>query len=1234
MLNSLRTARRRLAPERAAHRETTGAASGVGATYRSGWPRRGAAAICLAVVASLVLGSAGVASAAPPDRRHRPAGPVSIITPTDGSSVTQPVSVLVRTAKSARGFGAVLDGRSVTTDFRRRSATELTASLGGEHALRPGPHTLTVRARDRHGHDGSQSVRFVVDPRPDLAQATSGLAYPVGAYIDTMANWPGTSCTRVSIGSDFYPSIATTPNVSTCVPGAAYVALFDAGTLGYENSQYLPIGKGAGAALSAFLAGYVGDGSQHLVVLTGPAGSVAGDPVLGESGLGESAFSFVFRLAHGVGDLADIVTDNLGAENVGKPLDSSGAGADGQLRGWLEPAVQPDSSIRYGFTPADHAQVSTSDTTHVEDVPFLISWSPTGRYFDPTASYELLRVPHWSQTTTAMTFSSAGADAAGRWRFTPTTIGDGSVSIVNTFSSLCLSISNGDGTVEQSPCDTSVHQSALQQWRLQPQAGDTFSVVSNLNPRLALSVSRNTDGTYTPVMSASAPERFQISSPALSLGASGGSGPTPLVVTGGTTGQQLTVQPARPGPDHTGDPSQQWFEVPSVAADGEVKLVDAASNECVDVLQTQPANQVGTYPCDPNARDQANQLWRPLTAPAHGVSGVTALVSDLSSEGVRLVLTLTGDPTSGQTVALAADSSTSGQRWTLPGSNTMTVDDQRYASFNPATTQGVQVLGLDSALRPVAGTPAMIPLDLGSDVDQSSLTQLAQLLSDLRSEHAAVLVQTIGQPRPTAAAWNDVATQIGTLGGTPAAFNALDGTSDYALLGCDGCTGAVQAGPAVTGQDSASSLTGVLGRTPTSDWQPVTGGPGDTDDGFLPLVWQRPQPWPVPAGVSAAADLAAREYLAPRIGLTANACYTAPTPDVRSAYCAVNTNWADKKAALADVPYAAGNGFSDADLSAVKQQLQSEFSELSAAQQLITNMQAPLTGASTSLAAQLPALVSHITADISSQVQEQQDVQASMAAIFSTMVALGGVDAPAAVEFGLTLLEGGFDIADTVWGDSDGESGLADIHVRAADLVAELQDRIQKTSDGFARAFDLIASDPVKLKTIAANVAGPWASTDVEQQQIRQAAVNGADQQLYSELLPAYYQRWSVPVPPPGKRVSDYTCTLRFFPDDELVIAPFAGEPDSATYQPITGFSPTGTRQSGTVWALGRADSITQLTSGRRSAMLTPPAQLTDPMFTARNSGGVGMSKVQFFSQSSLPTKSGTPTDLGESCGY
>jgi hypothetical protein len=285
---------------------------------------------------------------------------------------------------------------------------------------------------------------------------------------------------------------------------------------------------------------------------------------------------------------------------------------------------------------------------------------------------------------------------------------------------------------------------------------------------------------------------------------------------------------------------------------------------------------------------------------------------------------------------------------------------------------------------------------------------------------------------------------------------------------------------------------------------------------------------------------------------------------------------------------------------------------------LITNLRAPYQGAGGTLEAYLQKTAGDI---LKNQLPgaSSSNIVGDDLNIFSFALSAGSYFFPEApIAAGALGISGGFlSLINSFLSQDNGQPTLQAFQDKASALGVDLATRLARASDQISQVFNLLATDPVKLKTAYDNAKDDssathdWAFTSDDISQMEDRLEFGAQQELWTSLMPAEYNLFSVPSPPNGQTVQkNYECIITT--SGQLVnYPPLADEPASATYSPVTSVSPSGSPQTPNVLALATG---TELDDIHNTAL--PTADATDPLFKARSAGGIGLFKPWFYQRS------------------
>ena len=546
--------------------------------------------------------------------------------------------------------------------------------------------------------------------------------------------------------------------------------------------------------------------------------------------------------------------------------------------------------------------------------------------------------------------------------------------------------------------------------------------------------------------------------------------------------------------------------------------------------------------------------------------------------------------------------------------NTMRIGNQSYsATLQPGTSAGFHVVVVDSAS--LAETyNAVLPTNTGSMAGDQAFQakMLAELESLTNAPHSLVFIQSVGHPGGSdrTPVWADIATQIGKLGGTPAIFNALDGTGGYAFAGRAGATSPLAEVSEPLTKDPAH-LTGLLARSQTTDFQPMLADPlRATNDQLLRITYQAPTPFPA---WSSPGERDAETWIGK---VATNICASdAPTCDVRAQYYeGWDKNWSEIESIL-DTPtnprFKAcpdGPGFTNQECETVRKQLSIEIGDVVHVHNYLDQLQEPFTTAQEALQFNLKAIGNKVLDAVAPRPGD--DATSQVFNIISFFVKLGVV-VPGPVSNVAAGLSALFSLLAYFTRD-DGQPDIYGPRVTAkvGELSQDTYNRFLQASAEMSSVGKIIVSDSGKLRAVADAVdTESWRLGDkfAAVAKMRQAG----DQWYYEALLPVVYKVAQVTPGPPGglRTANDYDCreSAPQEPHHQLL----ADEPASAQFPEITGFGADGAPRSD-IMAM-----VTTLDRNRGSARLgTPPASLIDPLFRGLDDprGGYGLQQLQFFS--------------------
>lgn len=489
------------------------------------------------------------------------------------------------------------------------------------------------------------------------------------------------------------------------------------------------------------------------------------------------------------------------------------------------------------------------------------------------------------------------------------------------------------------------------------------------------------------------------------------------------------------------------------------------------------------------------------------------------------------------------------------------------------------------------------------------------------------VVQTIGKPKAAGPEWGGVVSALAKLGANPILVNALDGTTEYALIGhLDYTQPAVESstaydhGPLGDPHYPAARLVGSLARArnyrlePTVSSTPTSARPdGLVNLDLIELAYQQPRAFPSLVASSErpateAEGAAAESFICRKLDLCkpVNGC-----PSVRACYWQKlgGTTWTSVRSDLGELAYPGkGSGFEDFTFKAVKGQLTIEISALQKVKDYFAKLQDPLDKS-----------VGQSFVDVSAISQKVVDSLKRPAVSNTTSWALGLVGKAVAVggflgppfsgaAAGLSAV---FGLAAYVSNETGRPILGSEVKAEAARLGAEMVHRIDQTRQvnyGLAR---LVASDYGKLMDLSVHATGDWEPSD-NPENVAVPLRTGTRQWFYEALVPTAYPY----LIRANNNARNVHCVMN---GGDRVGWP--NQPDSAQAWVTVGYDDIGNPIRNMFFfarGLGGANS--------------PPDSLAGEMFKSRNEGGLGIEKLSFFTPRVFNGKVAHAVNTGGKC--
>jgi hypothetical protein len=546
-------------------------------------------------------------------------------------------------------------------------------------------------------------------------------------------------------------------------------------------------------------------------------------------------------------------------------------------------------------------------------------------------------------------------------------------------------------------------------------------------------------------------------------------------------------------------------------------------------------------------------------------------------------------------------------------SNTMTVGPAVFQGSLPAGgSAGFQITIVDPfTVRGVISTTiatntANDSLTLDRKVQGEAAATLKSILN--YPGHQLVFVQTIGKPKAAGPEWEGVVEQLARLGANHVLVNALDGSSEYALVGhVDSNRPAVESstaydhGPYGARQYPPARLVGSLARARNYRFEvtvsstPTTANPGGMVNlGLISLAYQPARAFPI---LGADADpppapgegAAAESYICQRLGFCqdANSC-----PDMRSCYWQRfgATDWNGKQSELTEIRYPddgtkAKLGFVKTTFEAVKAQLFREISALVADKKYLLGLQEPLEKVQAESADSLKRISEKVWDSL--QRPEGSTSTAWVLGVIGKTLSIGsfagppvsGIAAGMAATFGLVSYlstETGQPILGT------------EVKAEAAQLGTTLIERLNLARQASYGLGKLVAGDYGKLMDLSHHAATDWLLPE-NPEAVATPLRLAAKQWFYEALVPVAYP-YLIRANDDAKRVQ---C--------RGIGSGWPAEPDSAEMWVTIGYDGNGNPIKG-MYFFARG-------FGRDSS---PPDSLGQEMFKPRRDGGLEMEKFTF----------------------
>ncbi len=518
-----------------------------------------------------------------------------------------------------------------------------------------------------------------------------------------------------------------------------------------------------------------------------------------------------------------------------------------------------------------------------------------------------------------------------------------------------------------------------------------------------------------------------------------------------------------------------------------------------------------------------------------------------------------------------------------------------------------------------------------------SVGEVQRLANDLnfsadQADRPLVVLQAWGTPRGKSAAWDAAAKAVERLGGTRQVFLALN-TNDprkengedanrkgpYALVGRVGM-GAPRSEASTSLNGLPGRIRGVLMRARDGGFEPMLTSPARPDGQttvnteLIRVTNQAPTNFPAfkdskGQAVPAAAAQAVQRFLGgPEVAKLCSAA--APDCDIRESYYRnFRADWVSIQNDLSDAEKSkcpgSHQGFDADQCEGIRKQLRDEVSMVAKVTRYLgpEGLQQPFGAASVAALADL----GQISQEIKDAVNPPpaNNTASKVLEGISAFLRLGGFAPPPYSQIAAGL-SGTFAVA-SYFSHSDGSPNLVgpQITTAASKLGVDLAERYQQAGDNLDDIGRLLVSDYGKLSTVAtkANAApGPgemdWRLGSVGA--VRDGLRRSGKQTIYQRLVPvAFPVMYDVGE---GLNARSWYCDGGIAYDKKL----FGDQADGAQF--------IGRFQAGG-WNPTIAVSMEHATGSLHSARIPGiPAPVADNLFKDPSNGGIGLTKLEFFS--------------------
>jgi len=535
----------------------------------------------------------------------------------------------------------------------------------------------------------------------------------------------------------------------------------------------------------------------------------------------------------------------------------------------------------------------------------------------------------------------------------------------------------------------------------------------------------------------------------------------------------------------------------------------------------------------------------------------------------------------------------------------MVIDGQTYTGTLPGgTTAGLHVVVLNSRTLRLISDQVLATNGTGSSRDLQAAVAGALGTAVGLGGGPTIFVQTIGKPAAAGPEWQGIVASLVRLGANPELVNALDGTTEYALVSRVGSSvppaevsTAYDKGPYEAPSLPPARLVGTLVRSRTSDFVPnVYGTPttkspeGSVNLALTKIAYQPPEAWPELPG-TAEESTKAQKFLCEGMKFCqpANSC-----PTVRECFWQrYGDDWNEKARLLTNVKFVDGKGFTATTFNGVKEELQKETDDVAAVKTYLRQLQEPFEKSGLGSYVDLQGISQTIWDSV--QPPPNDNSTSFILGLIGKVAAIGGV-AGGPVKAGAAGISAVFGIA-AYLSDKSGRPILgAEIKARSSQLGVEMVGRIDLARQASVGLGMMIVSDYGKLTAADSHIDTDWAlPADIKP--TVDAFRTSSKQWFYEALIPTAFPYL---IRANSNQARNLDCDKGHYEHFG-----FFNQPDMFQMNATVGYNADGTPITADFF-------FTKGIGGGAS----PSSSIGDEMFRPRSGPdpGLGMEKLQFFS--------------------